>query len=71
LSDLVQMYDSRANRWRIAGRLPYCMKTTAVYYEGWLYLVTGQRSKSRTDLSPGQILNSVWRTKFDPVLSGG
>ena len=71
LSDLVQVYDSRANRWRIAGRLPYCMKTTAVYYKGWLYLVTGQRSKSRTDLSPGQILNSVWRTKFDPVLSGG
>jgi len=46
------------------------MKTTAVYYEGWLYLVTGQRSKSRNDLSPGQILNSVWRAKFDPALPG-
>jgi Kelch motif len=69
LSDLVQVYDSRANRWRIAGRLPYCMKTTAVYYEGWLYLVTGQRSKSRNDLRPGQVLNSVWRAKFDPALS--
>jgi hypothetical protein len=70
LSDLVQVYDSRANRWRIAGRLPYCMKTTAVYYEGWLYLVTGQRSKSRDDLRPGQILNSVWGAKFDPARSG-
>jgi hypothetical protein len=68
LSDLVQVYDSEANRWRIAGRLPYCMKTTAVYHDGWLYSITGQRSKSRNDLSPGKILNSVWRAKFNPAL---
>ena len=68
-SDLVQVYDVRANRWSVVGRLPYAMKTSTVYHEGWLYLVTGQRSKSRNDLSPGQILNSVWRAKFDPALA--
>ena len=69
LSDLIQVYDSRADRWRIAGRLPYCMKTTAVYYEGWLYVVTGQRSRSVDDLRPGDVLDSVWRAKFDPALT--
>jgi hypothetical protein len=67
LSDLVQVYDSRADRWRIAGRLPYPMKTTAVYYDGWLYTVTGQRSLSRSNPAPGEILNTVWRAKFDPA----
>jgi hypothetical protein len=67
LSDLVQVYDSRGDRWRIAGRLPYCMKTTAVYHEGWLYLLTGQRSVSRDNLRPSEILNTVWRAKFDPA----
>lgn len=68
LSDLIQVYDSRADRWRTAGRLPYHMKTAAVYHEGWLYVITGQRSKSVDDLSPGAILDSVWRAKFDPAL---
>ena len=67
LSDLIQVYDSRSDRWRIAGRLPYPMKTPAVYHEGWLYAVTGQRSRSFDDLRPGEILSSVWRAKFDPA----
>jgi hypothetical protein len=67
LSDLIQVYDSRADRWSIAGRSPYCMKTTAVFHEGWLYLITGQRSKSRSDLTPGQVLDTVWRAKFNPA----
>ncbi len=67
VSDLVQVYDSRGDRWRIAGRLPYCMKTVAVYHDGWLYTMTGQRSASRTNLAPGEILNTVWRAKFDPA----
>jgi hypothetical protein len=66
LSDLIQVYDSHSNRWRSAARLPYHMKTTADYHEGWLYLVTGQRSKSRVDLFPGEVMNKVWRARFDP-----
>jgi hypothetical protein len=68
LSDLIQVYDSRSDRWAIAGRLPYFMKTLGVYHEGWLYAVTGQRSISRDDRSPGEVLNTVWRAKFDPVV---
>jgi hypothetical protein len=67
LSDVVQVYDSRADRWRIAGHLPHFMKTTAVYHDGWLYVVTGQRSVNRTNLWPGKILKTVWRARFDPA----
>jgi hypothetical protein len=67
LSDLIQVYDSRADRWRIAGRLPYAMRTSAVYHDGWLYAVTGQRSISQEDLRHGEVLNTVWRAKFDPA----
>ncbi len=70
VSDLIQVYDSRTNRWSIAGRLPYYMKTTAVYHDGWLYVVAGQRSVGSQDLSPGEILNCVWRARFDPALGG-
>ncbi len=67
LSDLIQVYNSRTDRWRTAGWLPYCMKTTAVYHDGWLYAVTGQRSVSRANLAPGEVLNTVWRAKLDPA----
>jgi hypothetical protein len=66
-SDLIQMYDTRTDRWKTAGRLPYAMKTNAVYYEGWLYVVTGQRTLSVEDPRPGAVLDSVWRAKFDPA----
>jgi N-acetylneuraminic acid mutarotase len=63
-SDLIQVYDTQTDRWRAAGRLPYVMKTAAVYHEGWLFTVTGQRGTTITDPRPGKVLNSVWRTKF-------
>jgi hypothetical protein len=67
LSDLIQVYDAQADRWRIAGRLPYFMKTLALYEQGWLYAITGQRSIGPDDLRPGEVLNTVWRAKFDPA----
>jgi hypothetical protein len=67
LSDLIQVYDSGSDRWSIVGRLPYCMKTTAAFHDGWLHLITGQRSKSRSDLAPGEVLDTVWRARFDPA----
>ncbi len=74
--DLIQVYDTETDRWRKAGRLPYAMKTSAVYHEGWLFVVTGQRSRSQQDPRPGEVLRSVWRAKFDPaeqfgVVNGG
>ena len=66
-SDLIQIYDTRTDEWKLAGRLPYAMKTNAVYHKGWLYLITGQRTRSADDLRPGAVLNSVWRAKFEPA----
>jgi len=67
LSDLVQVFDLEANRWRVAGRLPWHMKTSTTYYNGFLYVFAGQRSLSRQDLRPDHVLNSVWRARFDPA----
>jgi hypothetical protein len=65
--DLIQIYDTETDHWRTAGRLPYGMKTSAVYHDGWLFAVVGQRSRSREDPRPGEVLRSVWRAKFDPA----
>ena len=65
--DLIQIYDTETDYWRTAGRLPYGMKTSAVYHDGWLFAVVGQRSRSREDPRPGEVLRSVWRAKFDPA----
>ena len=66
LSNLIQVYDLRTDQWTTVARLPHFMKTTAAYHEGWLYLVTGQRNKSRLDLAPGEVMDKVWRARFDP-----
>jgi hypothetical protein len=66
-ADLIQVYDTETDHWRTAGRLPYAMKTCSVYHDGWLFAVTGQRSRSREDPRPGEVLRSVWRSKFDPT----
>lgn len=66
LANLIQLYDVRANSWRSVARLPYRMKTTSVYHEGWLFLVTGQRSKNMVNPVPGEVTNKVWCARFDP-----
>ena len=67
LSDFVQVYDSAADRWRIAGKTPYPMKTSAVYHNNWLYLIAGQRSVSDKHLAPGEILDTVWGLPWTPA----
>jgi len=64
-SDLIHVYDTRTDKWRVAGKLPYGMKTSAVWHKGWLYLASGQRVRSEEDHSPGAVLNSVWRARFE------
>ena len=66
-SDLIQVYDTQADRWRSAGRLPYAMKSNVIHHNGWLFAMVGQRSKSPADPAPGEVLRSVWRAKFDPA----
>src|ERR1700722_8314679 len=70
-ADLIQIYDTGTDRWRTAGQLPYAMKTSAAYYEGSLFAITGQRSRSPEDPRPGEVVRSVWRAKFDPAAPSG
>jgi hypothetical protein len=42
------------------------MKTNAAYRNGWLYVITGQRTRGPDDPGPGAVVNGVWRAKFDP-----
>jgi hypothetical protein len=65
--DLIQCYNSRTDQWNAAGRLPFAMKSNAAYHNGWLYVITGQRSQSAADPRPGVVVNSVWRAKYDPA----
>lgn len=64
LSDLIQIYDTRTNAWRLGPTLPFRMKTTMTYYDGWLYVITGQKARSRFDADPHRVLNTLWRRKF-------
>lgn len=65
LTDAIQLYNSQLDSWKIIGHLPYRMKHTAVaYYDGWLYISTGQRDKSLEDPSPGAIVDRTWRAKL-------
>lgn len=65
LTDAIQCYDVSKDKWHIIGRLPFGLKTTfAAYYEGWLYVTTGQRSKSAQDMTTGLCINQIWRARI-------
>jgi len=64
-SDLIQVYDTQTDSWAIVGHLPYLSKgRVCAYYNGWVFIATGQRSGSAENPRPGEVLNSVWRAKF-------
>ncbi len=61
LSDLILSYDLNSGQWSEIGRLPYPMKSkVTAYWNGRIYIVTGQRSESELDLTPGEVLDTVW-----------
>ena len=65
LTDAVQRFDTRSGRWSIIGHTPYRLKTAAVaYYDGWVYISTGQRDRNTRDAAPGRIDRRSWRAKF-------
>ena len=67
LSDIILKYDLLSNKWSKIGRLPYAMKSKiGAYWKERLYIVTGQRSRSETDLSPLEVLDTVWYASFSP-----
>lgn len=66
LTDVIQLFDMRSERWFIIGKIPFCLKTPlTAYYQGWLYATTGQKEFSETDPRPGAIENGVWRARLN------
>ena len=65
VTDVIQMYDTRADTWRVAGHLPYCLKATiAAHYKGQFYVTTGQRNKDVGNMRADSFDLRVWRAAF-------
>ena len=65
LSDVILAYDLALNRWQKIGTLPYPMKSkAAAWHDGLLFIVNGQRSNSKVDLTPGEVVDTVWITEL-------
>lgn len=65
LTDVIQVFDTRTQRWTIAGRLPFRVKTCLVAsYDEWLYFSGGQRDHGVHDSRPGAVESSTWRARF-------
>jgi N-acetylneuraminic acid mutarotase len=66
LTDVVQAFDTREERWQIVGRLPYRLKTAvATLYEGFVYVSCGQRDAGPKDSRPSAIMAATWRAPLD------
>jgi len=67
LSDAIQCYDTRADRWTIAGHLPYRLKIPVVGCLGdRMFVTTGQRGKGAGD-RPGPITCDTWTAMLPPA----
>jgi hypothetical protein len=65
ITDAIQVYDTTTNTWRIVGRLPYRLKATvSAYYDGRLFVTTGQKDKGVNDPRPGAFDRRAWKAKF-------
>ena len=65
VTDVIQKFDTQTGRWSIVGHTPYRLKTPAVaFWDGWVYITTGQRDRGESDAAPGRIDRRTWRTKF-------
>ena len=62
LTDAIQAYDVREDRWTIAGHLPYRLKIPVVGRLGrHLFVTTGQRGVGQGD-TPGPVTADTWKT---------
>lgn len=65
LTDVVQLFDTQSQTWKVGGYLPYRSKTClAAIHEGWLYVTMGQRDGGVNDARPGEIDSRTWRAKL-------
>ena len=65
LTDAIQEYDTRADRWSIRGRTPFRVKFPICgLHGGWICMTTGQRDRSRRDPTAGGIINDSFRARL-------
>lgn len=66
LNDQIQVYDPKADSWKIVGRLPYRIKEAVTgYYKGYVYITTGQRDKSPDDPTAAKCFErGMWKAKL-------
>lgn len=66
LTDVVQLFDTRRERWSLAGHLPFRVKTTLTgFHKGWIYSTGGQRDHGPDDPRPGIIVSDAWRARLN------
>ncbi|KAL0351110.1 UNVERIFIED_CONTAM: Kelch repeat-containing protein [Sesamum radiatum] len=52
-------------QWSVIGRLPYRVKNTlAAFWDGWMYLTSGQRDRGPDNPQPKKVVGEMWRTKL-------
>lgn len=65
LIDLIQEFDTHTQTWKIAGHLPFRVKTCmTAFHDGWLYISAGQRDQGPDDPRPGPVENCMWRARL-------
>lgn len=71
VNDEIQAYYADTDSWKIVGRLPYRLKeTVAGYYNGHLYITSGQRSRGPNDpVAETGFERGTWKVKFPNVSS--
>jgi hypothetical protein len=66
LTDVVQVFDTRSEKWSLVGRLPFRLKTAlTAFHDGWLYASSGQRDVGPDNPQPGIIGSFTWRTRLN------
>jgi N-acetylneuraminic acid mutarotase len=61
----VLRYDVRTDRWSRAGTLPYGIKLTVCgWWNGSVFVVSGQRDLGPDDPRPGRVTANVWRARL-------
>lgn len=71
LTDCIQAYDLKAHTWFDFGRLPYRIKSVvAGIWEDALFVTTGQRDRSSSDLTPQKVVDHCWWTNLNLLTKG-
>ena len=65
LTDVIQEYDTQADRWSIRGRTPFGIKFPICgLHDGWICMTTGQRDRGRRKPTAGKIINDSFRARI-------